>query len=197
MKTTKPVSTISFNSPLFLELKLKELEKAGIISFWAFIHHLPEDDECGKKEHNHLFLEPSKLIQTDELKKEFIEPDGANPTKPLGCISFFKSVFSHWYLYALHDKGYLLSKGQTRRYQYKHEEIVSSCKDEILFRSRTIDHLAISPYSAMIDAMEHGISWEQYFARGTVPLNQVLQMSKAWELLARGATFRNGKEGHE
>ena len=68
VRTTKPIATISFNSPDFLRTKLEELRDAGRISFWAFIEHKPEDDEGGKKSHCHLYIEPSKMLQTDDLK---------------------------------------------------------------------------------------------------------------------------------
>lgn len=88
MRTTKPIATISFNSPAFLKLKLEELTKAGKISFWAFIPHKPEDDEAGTKEHNHLYAEPSKMMQTDDLKAELLEFDPEHPDKPKGCLPF-------------------------------------------------------------------------------------------------------------
>ena len=45
MKTTKPISTISYNTPEFLENKLNELLANGLISFFAYILHEPEEDE--------------------------------------------------------------------------------------------------------------------------------------------------------
>lgn len=197
MRTTKPIATISFNSPEFLSLKLEGLVKSGILSFWAFVKHFPEDDEGGKKEHCHLFVVPAKMLQTDDLKKELQEWDPDNPTKPKGCISWHSSVFSHWYLYSLHDRGYLASKGQSRRFFYRHDEMKTSDDDDLLFKARSIDHLSLSPYSSMLDAIEQGVTWEEYFARGTIPLNQVIQMEKSWFILLNRGTNRNGRKGHE
>lgn len=196
MRTTKPISTISFNSPEFLKTKLEELQDAKLISFWVFIKHLPEDDEGGKKEHLHLYLEPSKITQTDDLKEQFKEFDPTHPDKPLGCIGFRSSKFDDWYLYALHDKAYLASKGQSRKYHYKHEEMASSDEDELLFKARSINHLAVSPYAAMIEAQAQGLTWEEYFRRGTVPLPQLTLWEKAWTLLQNDKTDRNGRENH-
>ena len=196
MRTTKPISTIAFNTPAFLELKLNELLKAGRLSFWAFIQHKPEDDEAGNKFHCHLYIEPSKMLQTDDIKFELKEFDPEHPTKPLGCISFRSSKFDPWYLYALHDKRYLASKGQSRRYHYKHEEIISSDPDELLFKARSIDMLALSPYADMEDAQRQGISWFEYFSRGTIPLPQVALFERAWNMLAQSKTFRADREGH-
>lgn len=53
MKTSKPISTISYNSKPYLVKKLNDLKKAGILEFWSFIEHEPESDEirdeAGKK----------------------------------------------------------------------------------------------------------------------------------------------------
>ena len=68
MKTTMPTSTISYNSGGFLKLKLDELLKAKVIQFYAFIEHVPEEDE--KKKHKHLYIEPAKSVQTEELRDE-------------------------------------------------------------------------------------------------------------------------------
>lgn len=196
MRTTKPIATISFNTPDFLELKLNELQKAGRLSFWAFITHKPEDDEGGNKEHIHLYVEPSKMLQTDDLKREFLEFDPQCPKKPRGTISFNSSKFDPWYLYALHDKRYLASKGQSRRFHYKHDEIRTSDSDDLLFKARSIDLISLSPYADMEDAQAQGLSWSEYFMRGTVPLPQVALFERAWHLLLEGKTNRANRSGH-
>lgn len=196
MRTTKPISTIAFNTPSYLKLKLNELLKAGRISFWAFIVHKPEDDEGGKKEHCHVYVEPSKMLQTDELKAELKEFDPEFPDIPRGCISFNSSKFDPWYLYALHDKRYLASKGQSRRFHYLHDDIVTSDDDDLTFKARSIDMVSLSPYADMQDAQNHGISWSEYFSRGTVPLQQVALFERAWYLLVQARTERAGHNNH-
>lgn len=196
MRTTKPISTISFNSPAFLKLKLNELLKAGRLSFWAFILHKPEDDEGGKKEHCHVYVEPAKMLQSDDLKAELNEFDPEHPDKPRGCISFNSSKFDPWYLYALHDKRYLASKGQSRRFHYEHKDIVTSDEDDLTFKAKSIDMLSLSPYADMMDAQEQGLTWGEYFARGTVPLPQVRLFKEAWYSLLETSTCRAGREGH-
>lgn len=194
MRTTKPIATISFNTPDFLKLKLDELKKAGRLSFWAFIVHKPEDDEGGRKEHCHVYVEPSKMLQTDDLKAELKEYDPYHPDKPRGCISFNSSKFDPWYLYALHDKRYLASKGQSRRFHYNHDDIFTSDDDDLIFKARSIDMVSLSPYADMEDAQRQGITWAEYFARGTVPLPQVALFEKAWYTLIKVRTIRaNGK----
>lgn len=190
MRTTKPISTISYNSLSFLEVKLSELLKAGRISFWAFIPHLAEDDEGGCKDHIHVFVVPSKMLQTDDLKKELTEFDPRNPSKPLGCISWRSSKFDDWYMYGLHDSAYLVSKGQQRRHKYVHSSFFSSDSDELLFLARSIDRLSLSRYADMQDAILNGISWPEYFSRGTIPIQQVRCFQNAWELLQQNITVR-------
>lgn len=196
MRTTKPISTISFNTPGFLELKLNELLKAGRLSFWAFILHKPEDDEGGKKNHFHVYVEPSKMLQTDDLRSELKEFDPLNPNKSLGCISWNSSKFDHWYLYALHDTRYLASKGQSRRFHYKHENIITSDSDDLLFKAKSIDLVSLSPYADMEDAQKNGITWAEYFSRGTIPLPQISMFEKAWNLLLQRGTYRADSVNH-
>lgn len=196
MRTTKPISTISFNTPGFLELKLNELLKAGRLSFWAFILHKSEDDEGGKKNHFHVYVEPSKMLQTDDLRSELKEFDPLNPNKPLGCISWNSSKFDHWYLYVLHDTRYLASKGQSRRFHYKHENIITSDSDDLLFKAKSIDLVSLSPYADMEDAQKNGITWAEYFSRGTIPLPQISMFEKAWNLLLQRGTYRVDSVNH-
>lgn len=197
MRTTKPITTISFNTPEFLACKLNELTRAGRLSFWAFIVHEPEDDEGGKKQHIHLYAEPSKMLQTDDLRNELREYDPTHPTKPRGTLTWSSSRFDHWYMYVLHDKRYLASKGQSRRFAYFHDQIQTSDDDDLLAKSRSIDFLSLSPYADMLSAIDAGITWPEYFARGTVPLPQVRLFESAWQLLASQHTFRAGRPGHD
>lgn len=197
MRTTKPISTISFNTPAYLNLKLTELTKAGKISFWAYILHYPEDDEGGKKQHLHVYIEPSKLVQTDDIREYLKEYDPDHPETPKGSISFQTSNFGNWYMYSLHDSRYLSSKGQSRRYHYKHSDMVTSDKDDLNYKAKMIDLLSLSPYAAMQEAIENGVTMSEYFARGTIPMQQVAQFQRAWQLLADNRTERNGRPGHE
>lgn len=196
MRTTKPISTISFNKPEFLRVKLTELCEAGRISFWAFIVHKPEDDEGGKKEHCHVYVEPSKMLQTDDLRTALKEFDPELPDKPRGCLTWVSSRFDPWYLYALHDKRYLASKSQSRKYHYCHDDIVTSDDDDLLCKARSIDMLQLSPYADMIDAQSHGLTFAEYFSRGTIPLPQVGLFERAWGLLLAQKTERDSRPNH-
>lgn len=198
MRTTKPISTISFNTPDFLKIKLTELTDSGIISFWAFIRHQPEDDEGGKKFHCHVYMEPSKLIQTDDIKSELKEFDPSNPEHPLGCIGCTFSKWGDWYLYALHDRRYLASKGESRRFDYSYSDIVCSDPDELLYKVRSIDMSSLSPYADMIDAMRQGLSWSDYFFlhAGSIPVRQAYIYEKVWYTVSHAFTDRANRPPH-
>lgn len=149
MRTSKAISTISYNSVNFLRLKLDELKNAGTISFWAFIKHKgePKSDEAGRKDHIHLYVQPSKMLQTDDLQKYLAEPnpdyhEGEDEKKrTLGCIMFRASKFSDWYEYSIHDPSYLASKGLERQFHYKREQIYTSSEDDLNNLIESIDTL--------------------------------------------------------
>lgn len=195
VRTTKPISTISFNTASYLKLKLDEMTRSHILSFWCFISHKPEDDEAGLKEHFHLYVEPSKLLQTDDLRTALLEPDLENE-KPRGCLMFRSSKFDDWYLYALHKREYLASKGQSRKFHYEHKDIVTSDADDLLFKAKSIDMFSVTPYASMVEAQSLGMTWNEYFAQGLVPIQQVRQFEYAWYTLFENKTERNGRKGH-
>lgn len=124
MKTTKPLSTISYNSIGFLIGVLDRLVKKDILAFYAFIRHDAEEDE--NKDHCHLYLEPAQQVDTIWLKKQFLEPDPAHPDIPLGILPWNKSKFGDWYWYGLHDKAYLMGKGESRKYHYEPSQVLTS-----------------------------------------------------------------------
>lgn len=195
MRTTKPVATISYNSPEFLKVKLEELRRGKIISFWAFISHQPEEDE--RKKHIHVYCEPSKMLQTDDLKNFCIEFNPGDPDKPFGTIGWRSSKFADWYLYGLHDAAYLSSKGQSRHFHYSHDDFISSDNDEFDELVRQIDRFSVTPYASMIDSINHGLSWEEFFARGTVPIPQINAWRLAYQSLIENQLKRNGRKNHE
>lgn len=196
MRTTKPIATISFNSIEYLTLKLNELLKNKIISFWAFVPHFPEDDEGGKKQHNHVYVIPSKMLQTDDLRDHLKEFDPQHPSKPLGCLLWNTSKFDDWYLYGLHDPRYLASKGQSRKYHYLHEDFITCDSDELLALSSGINRLNLSIYDEMLSAKNNGLSFRDYFNRGTVPIQLIKQYQTAWDLLTCDSVNRNGRVSH-
>lgn len=131
MKTSKPISTISYNSEQFLKSKLQELLEAGSIEFWCYIKHHKESDDT--KDHIHLLICPNERIDTGELKNEFMEIDATKPDKPLGVIMFCTSIVDEWFLYNMHYKPYLDSKLLEREYHYSKEDFVYSDEDTFEF----------------------------------------------------------------
>lgn len=59
MNTSKPISTVSFNSAPFLLSKLDELVDNRTLSFYAYIKHFGEPSESKDtlKDHFHIYIE--------------------------------------------------------------------------------------------------------------------------------------------
>lgn len=197
MKTSKPISTISYNSEKFLKGALNYLVTSHTIEFYAYIYHKPEDDEAGNKIHAHVFLQLAKMCQTEKIRDLFRELDPSKPDKPLGVLPFRKcNSWDDWYLYILHDPEYLLFKGQARHYHYEHEDISTSDPDELLCKARQVDLLSGSPYKRIVAAVKAGLSWDDFFRQGIVPVQQISQWEKAFYTVSENRTFRNGRPGH-
>lgn len=196
MRTSKVISTISYNTTDYLIRVLEDLKDSKTLSFWAFIEHLPEDDEAGKKLHKHLFMIPSKMLQTDDLQEKFIEFDPSHPDRPLKTTLIRSSKFGDWYLYGLHDKAYLASKGESRKYHYLHEEFIVSDSDSFYEMSKSIDLLSLTPYYKILEAQSNGLTYKEFFRRGGVPLPQITLFQRAWDLLANDSTYRDLHQNH-
>lgn len=202
MRTIKPISTISYNTDEFLIKTLNQFITERIIDFWAFINHLPEDDE--KKAHKHVFMHPCSLVDTFALQDRLQEVDITNPDKPpLGCMEFDSSKFVHWYLYVVHDKDYLISKRQSRRYHYQRSEIIVSDSD---FFSRLIhqsDFSTIKSFSNFRDDVLSGVAFRDLVKNGFVPVQQIFQYRGVYNILRHNdiyyedRTNRGGRQGHE
>lgn len=103
MATQKPISTISYNSEVFLKEKLDDWVKAHIIQAYQYICHIGED---GDKNHIHLRVEPNKTLDPMDLSEALKEYEKDND-KPLGVRPWRPSKEEDWFLYAVHDKDYL------------------------------------------------------------------------------------------
>ena len=195
MRTSKPCSTISYNTGEFLQRKLDDLIRRGFIDFYAFIEHLPEEDE--EKKHKHLYLFPSKLVDTNQIRDELKEFDPNNPTKPLGCLPFQPSKFADWYLYIVHDSAYLTSKGQARKYHYTDEDIIASDSDFFNELRHTIDWSKINVLGQVVQAAESGISFAEYIKSSPVGLLGVRSAQFIFEQVQKGSDFnRAGRYTH-
>lgn len=198
MRTSKSFSTISYNSDEFLTIRLNEFIKNGVIEFWAFMNHKAEEDEL--KNHKHVFMIPSKQVNTSSLQSELQEVDLKNPLqKPLGCIMFKSSKFDHWYLYALHDEAYLASKGQKRKYHYTKDEMQCSDIDYLNELVATIDWSKMgNPVDEIIDAAQKGVSFKQYIQENRLSLYQIGNAKKVYDMFAHGGEelYRGSRQTH-
>lgn len=192
MKTTKPCSTISYNTDDFLQIKLDELIQKRVIDFWAYIEHLPEEDE--KKAHKHIYLVPNGKIDTDQVKDFLQELDPLNIDKPLGCIWFQPSKFDDWFFYELHDIEYLASKGQSRKYHYQESEFRYSSEDFFTQLKHRIDFSKIGnkKTKVVLDEINQGESLVSLLNRGLISPQNFMQ----WEKIYNAMTYRNGRLTH-
>ena len=195
MKTSKPFSTISYNSSEFLNQKLGELVQRRQIDFFAWVHHYAEEDET--KEHKHLYIVPNGRVDTDQVLDFLLELDIKHPDKPLKCIRPHSSKFADWYLYALHDVTYLASKGQARKYHYVFEDVQTSDRDYLLEEVHTIDFAKLNRFASLRDAAVTGVPFEELLMGGVIPIQQTYAFRQAYDLMAQYRTDRGGRSGHE
>lgn len=169
MKTSKPISTISYNTDEFIRNKIEYWRSCGIIEFGMWIRHEAEADE--KKSHCHVYLKPAKLIQTMDLEMDSCEIDPTNPEKPLKMVSFRISTESDWLLYSLHDKAYLLEKGLERQFHYDISDIQSTCDDTLQdIITQVSDKRKGSIEYRILDMVNKGMTWQQIVSSGMIPL---------------------------
>ena len=194
MKTSKPFSTISYNTEPFLTERLKDLENRRIINFWAFIEHIPEQDE--QKAHKHLYVVPNGQVCTDKFIDYLLEPD-LTFGKPLKCLSWQSSKFGDWYLYVLHDDAYLLSKMQERQYHYTDDDIRVSDDDTFVEFKHQIDYSKLGNKKTVdiFNRLKSGDTLDDLIAIGVIPVQQ-LNNYKLLECISRDALFRSARSTH-
>jgi hypothetical protein len=196
MRTSKPFSMISYNTKEFLIEKLNELRQVGLIQFWAFIEHLPEDDE--KKAHKHMYIIPAKLIDTQRIEKALQEIDLNDLTaKPLGAIFPQSSKFDDWYLYSLHDRKYLAFKGQKRKYHYNDNAFIVSCQDTFQELKNLIDYTKINRLNLIIEKAENGEGLADIIKTCNIPLQLIGQVKQLYNIIISHVDlYRNNRETH-
>lgn len=128
MATQKPISTISYNTEAFLKEKLNSWLDSHIIQTYQYICHKGED---GDKDHIHLRLEPNKKIDVMDLTEKLKEYE-IGKEKPRGVRPWRPSKEEDWFLYVVHDKGYLQLKygggDKGEKIPYKWQDI--KCPEE-------------------------------------------------------------------
>ena len=176
MATSKPISTISYNSEGFLREKLDGWVKAHIIQAYQYICHKGED---GDKDHIHLRVEPNKSLDVMTLTDELREYS-AGALKPLGVRPWRPSKEADWLLYAIHDTTYLKRKYGTdgengEKLPYSVADVrVSELYDidTMYIRAKaTLDHTTVSMATQLLDgkkAVDLILAGENAFAVNAV-----------------------------
>lgn len=189
MNTISVISSVSFNTPQFFEMKIRELtdEKSRILDWCHWIVHKPDTDQT--KPHIHFVCKPSYRIDTNALRNAFKEPVTVeylaqimehrlltkDDEKPLGCLPFVKTTsMSDWLLYGIHDEGYLFKKGQSRNTHYQREDVKSTDPDFLSVQwEETIDPLqALTQRVIYLATVEH-MGLGDILQTGIVPPNLV------------------------
>lgn len=194
MRTSKPVSTISYNSKEFLTGKLEELIRNHKISDYMAIFHYAEKDET--KDHWHLLIKPNTLIDTMDIQDFFKEFDPEYPTKPKKCIDFrITHDIDDWILYSQHYAPYLASKAESREFHYAKSDFIYH--DEDNFNDLYLHAFKGSAWAKQYQILEQlnskQLSPIDLIKNGTVPLNMASQlnaykyMEKHYSTLDRGS----------
>lgn len=173
MNTSKPISTISYNSTQYLDYILNQLINDDIIVFYAYIFHQAEDNEL--KNHIHLYVEPNARLDTSTLRKRFEEIDVTGVSeKPLGVMPFKPSKWQDWYLYSMHDIDYLRSKGLQRTYIYAKENFLISDVNYFNELVNTINY-NYGLVGKIIEGVNNGLSFATLISNGVIKANNVCQ----------------------
>ena len=198
MRTSKPMSTISYNSEAFLRSKLEELIRNHYISDYMFIYHAAESDE--KKPHFHVWIKPNTLLDSMTVQRFFEEYDPSNPTKPLKCIDFrLTKDTDDWILYNLHFDAYLASKGESREYHYSKEDF--RFHDEDTFEDLYLHAFKGSKWAQQYQLLQMLSNEEldpiELIQNGFVPLTMANNL-RAYEYLKNvHGLNRGGRPNHE
>lgn len=183
MRTSKAISSVSYNSPEFLKSKLDGLVNNHIIEFWAFICHKgePTESEDLLKDHIHLYMMPNHKIDTMDLKDYFKEDDPKNPKLPLDIKAIKNSKFDEWYLYVLHDEDYLLSKGLVRFYRYSPDMFIASDYNTLEIKSKEeVKTREKSLYNEMEKYQKDGWTFHKYAKATNVHAMQYRAYKEIW-----------------
>lgn len=204
MRTSSPLSTISYNTEPFLRGKLEEWKKAGILEGYIYILHKPEEDE--KKEHIHLLIIPNKLIDSVEIQRELIELDPKHPDKPLKCLMFRKSGnktdfegLYNWILYNEHDRAFLASKFESRKVYYTFDDF--KCDDKDNFEQFYHEAHYCSEWAQRNQILQRlsdsSVRPADLILSGTLPLQMASQINALSYLKQHYGTDRGTHKNHE
>lgn len=197
MRTSKPIATISYNTPEYLTQKLDELFRNHKISDWIFISHFAEEDQ--KKNHIHLWVKPNTLLDTMDLQNHFLQFNPADPKKPFKCIDFRASAIDDFILYNQHYKPYLASKGESREYHYTKDDFVYCDEDsfEDLY-NHAFKGSEWAKRNQILEQLASGmINPANLILNGTIPLNMASQLNAFRYMQTHYGVDRGGREWNE
>lgn len=190
MKTSKPISTISYNTEKFLKAKLDYLVRSGEVAFWYYIKHHGEYDKetnIQDKNHIHVYLEFADRVDTIKLGEMFLEyENGDLNSKPLKCMPFRVSKSYDALLYNIHHAQYLLQKFEQKEFAYTIDDIVTSDRDYLNQIYSEAMHSDIFKRDRMMKLMDSGVSVAEMCYHGLVNTNQAYQMMIFEQLYKRG-----------
>lgn len=194
MKTSKAFATISYNTDDFLIDKLDDLIRSHKIDFWAYINHLPEEDE--KKAHKHLLVIPNGQFDTSRLI-DYLNEYQNGVSKPLTCIAAHKvNSFGDWYYYNLHDRKYLSMKGQSRKHEYEMGDFIVSDSDYFLELVHNIDMTKLFRSQRFFEGLDNGMSIIEMVKHGIIPIQQVSAFMSIATIYNDKNLNRNGRVSH-
>lgn len=179
MRTSKYLSTISYNSDNFLQNVLNSLVDKRNIVFWAYIEHFPEKNEL--KKHKHLVIQPNGLLNTDCIIDDFIEE--VPEDKPLNIMPFRVSKIDDCLLYFLHDKQYLIKKFLKKKYTYDLLDFRTSDFDYLRELYNSVDMSSYSVVERLNDFAAAGVPFVELCKRGFIPINQLLNYKRFYDIL--------------
>lgn len=184
MNTIRTLSNISYNTPPFFEGVIASLVKNGVIDYAYWILHQPDIDE--QKPHIHFVFRPSKRIDTARFREAFFEYESGN-TKPLCPTTKFFATNSmdDWLLYAVHDRSYLISKGQKRNISYAFDDIKSTDPDALRFDWNNIDRTKYERLQFLEQAIEEGTPYYRLVQSGLIPIGQRAQYEQQYNAILK------------
>lgn len=210
MNTIRIISSVSFNTLPFFEATVAKLCRQGkgqVLDWCHWIQHKPDSDQ--KKPHIHFVCKPSRRVDTNDLRREFIEPTDAlvvakaqrgeqvspDDLKPLGCLPFVTTnQMKDWLLYAVHDIPYLYQKGQTRKVHYERKEVQSTDPDFLLSQWDECNNpiQALTERVLQMYTVEQ-LTFSQILQTAIIPPNLVYYFKQILEGLEDPTIRRKGK----
>lgn len=180
MKTYKPIATITYCDNDYLISQLNALVNVGDIEFWAFINHKKESETL--KDHTHLYIIPLCKLETRDLQFTQNELKGTMP--------YQKADFGNWAFYCSHNKTYLMSKKLTKKYTYSFGDFITSNNAAFMGMVGTLEldeYIADSDNIIKLikESVRNKIAFSTLVYNGVIPINQIRQYQKAYDLIWR------------